>query len=163
MTRRVDIAGLGRQEVVALLAARRAMIGRCHNPRHPGFYCYGARGIDVCGEWRRSVMSFMAWAIESGYRQGLAIDRRDNNRGYSPDNCRWVASKVNANNRRTNRVFEAFGESKTAKLWSEDSRCLVSYPGLIKRLNSGWHAEAAMTTPPTPRALRGCVNSRATT
>ena len=60
---------------------------------------YIDRGITVCEEWQ-NFETFYTWAIEHGYSKGLQIDRIDNDRGYGPDNCRWVTPKQNANNRR---------------------------------------------------------------
>lgn len=61
---------------------------------------YRDRGITVCEEWRNSPKAFGDWLIAHGWRHGLQIDRIDNDKGYSPDNCRVVTSKENNNNRR---------------------------------------------------------------
>ena len=53
----------------------------------------------VCDEWL-DFSNFARWALANGYRQGLQIDRIDNARGYSPDNCRWVTRVVQNRNRR---------------------------------------------------------------
>lgn len=61
---------------------------------------YRDRGITVCEEWRNSPRAFGDWLLSHGWRKGLQIDRIDNNKGYSPDNCRVVTPKENNNNRR---------------------------------------------------------------
>lgn len=76
-----------------------AMLQRCAGgPETPNFKSYGAKGITVCLEWAENPKEFIRWAKNNGYKRGLEIDRRDNSRGYSPDNCRWVTRAVNVNN-----------------------------------------------------------------
>ena len=60
---------------------------------------YQDRGITVCDEWL-VFENFQDWAISHGYSDGLEIDRRDNDKGYCPENCQWVSCRENANNRR---------------------------------------------------------------
>ena len=60
---------------------------------------YQDRGITVCDEWL-VFENFRDWALSHGYKDGLQIDRIDNDKGYCPENCRWVTPKENMNNRR---------------------------------------------------------------
>ena len=60
---------------------------------------YQDRGITVCDEWL-VFENFRDWALSHGYSDDLEIDRRDNDKGYCPDNCRWVSRRENVNNRR---------------------------------------------------------------
>ena len=61
---------------------------------------YRDRGITVCELWQKSPRAFGDWLLAHGWHKGLQIDRIDNDKGYSPDNCRVVTPKENANNRR---------------------------------------------------------------
>lgn len=127
---------------------------RCHCPSNPGFKNYGARGIFVCDEWLHSFESFFAWA-NPRYSHGLQIDRINNNREYSPSNCRFVTCQVNQRNRRSNHLVTAWNETKTIIEWSEDSRCKVSVGTLASRLSGKMRKakmspETAISEPATP-------------
>lgn len=82
---------------------------------------YYDRGITVCDEWlgENGFINFYNWAMANGYRDDLTIDRKDNNKGYSPDNCRWATQKQQANNKRKNKYIKYNGEKKTLSEWSE--------------------------------------------
>jgi len=74
---------------------------RCYYKKHQQYQDWGGRGINIYIRWRLNFKSFYNWAITHGYKEGLQIDRKDNDGNYHPDNCRFVTSKVNNNNRRT--------------------------------------------------------------
>ncbi len=56
--------------------------------------------IFICQEWLDDVESFYSWALANGYDDSLSIDRRENDKGYSPDNCRWTTKDVQSQNTR---------------------------------------------------------------
>ena len=125
-----------------------AMKQRCHNKNNKNFKEYGARGIKVCNEWLEDFKNFCDWSFQNGYRDGLTIDRFDNNGNYCPENCRWVDRKKQMNNTRRN-VFITFNdETKTISEWASK---LGFKPSLIRdRLKWGWTIEKALTTPVKP-------------
>lgn len=100
------------QSKTSLYSAWASMRQRCRNEKNPNYKNYGARGVSVCSEWSE-FEPFMKWAISSGYKKGLTIDRIDNNDGYSPKNCRWVSHRIQANNTRRNIITKVRGEDLT--------------------------------------------------
>lgn len=117
---------------------------RCSNPNSPAYKDYGARGIFVCAEWQQ-YEPFRAWAIANGYRENLTIDRIENDKGYSPDNCRWATMKTQSNNTRMNRIIEFDGAEHTLTEWAEITGVCVAT--LWDRLKNGWSIERALTEP----------------
>jgi len=100
-----------------------SMKARCNNPNNDSYNRYGGNGITVCEEWNNDFLSFKDWAYKNGFDNNLkgvdcSIDRKDNKKGYSPDNCRWITNTEQCNNRSTNIVIEYNGESKTATEWA---------------------------------------------
>ena len=91
---------------------------RCNNPNVKCYSRYGGRGIKVCNEWQNDFLTFYEWAIQNGYKEGLSIDRIDNNGNYEPCNCRWVDNKTQSNNRRSNHFITYNGETHTVAEWS---------------------------------------------
>lgn len=77
----------------------KALKQRCLNENSNDYTNYGDRGITLCEEWLE-FENFYNWSIENGYKEEYQIDRIDNNKGYSPSNCRWVKPIVNNHNRR---------------------------------------------------------------
>ena len=71
------------------------MRDRCNNPNSQAARWYHDKGIRLCDEWERNFVAFKDWALENGYADGLTIDRIDSNKGYAPDNCRWLTRAEN--------------------------------------------------------------------
>ena len=76
------------------------MLQRCTNPNHKAYKNYGGRGITVCEEWL-DIKNFVAWA-EATYPniEDATLDRIDNDKGYSPENCTWSDKTTQAVNQR---------------------------------------------------------------
>ena len=94
----------GRKEYKRLYNIWKNMRKRCNNPNNIRYKDYGGRGIKICNEWD-NFEEFKDWSLANGYSDNLEIDRIDNNKGYSPDNCRWVTTKTNNRNRRNTAVI----------------------------------------------------------
>lgn len=118
---------------------------RCSDPNHQDAHNYCKRGIKVCREWDSDFNTFYIWAMKAGYVAGLTIDRKNNNGDYSPENCRFVPRKVQANNMRANRKIEHNGVTKTMAEWADFSG--IPYFTLRARLDTGWPIEIALWTP----------------
>lgn len=91
--------------------------GRCLNVNNPSYPNYGGRGITICHEWENSFISFYEWSMKNGYSDDLTIDRIDNDKGYSPDNCRFASDKTQCNNRRSNILIKIGNTNKTLIEW----------------------------------------------
>ena len=116
---------------------------RCFNKNCEIFYKYGGKGITMCEEWKNNFMSFAEWALNNGYKfnrlgrfNELSIDRIDNSKGYSPDNCRWVTSIIqntHLSTLKTNKSgYVGVSWSKKEKKWV----CVISLNNKSKRIGS---------------------------
>lgn len=119
---------------------------RCNNPNDKSYPDYGGKGIKVCPEWDDNYLSFKEWALNNGYIKGLSIDRLDNTKGYSPDNCRWASDIMQANNKSNNNIVTVNGVTHTASEWavyygvqslfSYDCRGKLSCEEVVKRFQN---------------------------
>jgi hypothetical protein len=127
---------------------------RCESPKSPSFKDYGARGITVCERWS----SFENFLADMGPRPSPdhSIDRRDNDKGYGPDNCRWATWAEQASNKRNNRVLTINGETRTLAQWARLAGLASST--LDNRLKDGWTLEEAVSAKPW---AKGKQHSRA--
>lgn len=116
---------------------------RCADHRHPTYASYGGRGITVCDRWQ----TFENFYADMGPRPTPAhtIDRKDNDRGYDPENCRWITRSQQSRNTSRNIIV----------LWRGQRMCLkdaaaltnISYNTVKERVRRGWTPERALSTP----------------
>lgn len=76
-----------------------SMRSRCNTPTNKSYHYYGGRGISVCKEWD-DFKNFETWALKNGYKEGLSIDRINNDGNYEPPNCRWTTAHEQRINQR---------------------------------------------------------------
>jgi hypothetical protein len=74
------------------------MVQRCNNSNDRSYARYGGRGISVCTRW----LLFENFYADMGEKpKGLSLERRDNDAGYSPDNCYWAPLWQQSRNKRS--------------------------------------------------------------
>ena len=119
------------------------MLDRCRNTNNKRYHRYGGRGIKVCERW----LAFDNFLADMGERPSteLTLDRIDNDGNYEPSNCRWANRKQQANNRSSNHLISAFGETLTLAQWCEKTG--LSHPTIHNRLKRGWPPEKALNRP----------------
>jgi hypothetical protein len=118
------------------------MIARCYSNRNGSYKDYGARGITVCKRWR-GLDGFAAFVSDMGARPvGASLDRINNDKGYSPKNCRWATRKEQQRNTRWNRRFAYAGKTRSVSEWAELRR--ISRSCLNSRLEHGWPIAQAL-------------------
>lgn len=133
------------------------MISRCFDCRNVSYKYYGAIGVSVCKEWTnkerapgthncsKGYLSFKTWAYSHGYKDGLSIDRIDSSKGYSPENCRWVTPKEQANNKRNNLCITYKDKTQTLAQWCDELG--LNYDRTFRRLNIyHWSVEKVFET-----------------
>lgn len=114
---------------------------RCLNPKHKRYKDYGGRGITVCERWS----SFENFLSDMGERpsKDYTLDRIDNNKGYSPDNCRWATRIQQGSNTRRNRILTHNGTSLTVADWSR--RLGIPSGVIYSRLFNNWDISRALS------------------
>jgi hypothetical protein len=118
------------------------MLQRCTNPNHTSYPSYGGRGITVCARWLNSFADFFA---DMGQRPTPhhTLDRKNNDVGYSRENCRWATTAEQARNKRNNRMLTLAGRSRTLADWSRHLN--IPKNTILNRLARGKSIELALT------------------
>lgn len=136
--------------------AKRAWKGardRCFNSRSKDYPNYGGRGISMTIAWS----NFFVFMVDMGEcPKGMTLGRKNNDRGYYPDNCRWETPKQQANNRRSNRIVTIDGRTMTAAQWADALG--VNRTAFMQRLDRALTG-SRLTRPQTTRWKKGgkCV------
>jgi len=110
-----------------------AMKTRCLNPKSSSYKNYGDRNITICDKW----MSFEGFFEDMGERpDGYSLDRIDNNKGYSKENCRWATPAEQNRNTRQNKFLTKNGKTMCMRDWSNETG--IPYPTIQDRVRRGW-------------------------
>lgn len=81
------------------------MVGRCYRATWDSYKNYGARGITVCDRWHFGEdrkQPYFCFLEDMGNRPSpdYSIERIDNNKGYSAQNCCWATRTQQIHNQR---------------------------------------------------------------
>lgn len=122
---------------------------RCFDKNDKAYESYGGRGITMCSEWRDDFTKFRDWALANGYADNLTCDRINNDKGYSPNNCRWATYRQQGRNTRRNTLLTIGGETLAAAECAD--RNGISKDLVYARLKKGWSPEEAVSVKPNER------------
>lgn len=125
---------------------------RCINKNQKDYNRYGGIGIKICDEW----MSFENFYKDMGDpEKGMSLERIDNNKGYSKENCKWATYKEQGHNKKTTiRIFFNGVERNLYGLWNEYSRPLgLHYSTIQRRIKKGMCIEDALIKPSERRHI----------
>lgn len=117
------------------------MMSRCYNGKHKFYRRYGGRGIFVDINWHDK-NAFIADMLPT-YKKGLTLDRVDNNKSYSKENCLWRTQKQQMNNIESNRLLTLGNETRNLSEWGEITG--LGKDVIYHRLALGWSVEDSLT------------------
>jgi hypothetical protein len=117
------------------------MKARCEQPNNNRYYRYGARGIIVEPPWQ-DFPTFFA-DMNPTYKPGLTLDRKNNDKNYCKDNCKWSTRAEQARNTSTNRYLTFNGKTMILKDWAKELG--VTHSTICLRLKAGWSIADALT------------------
>ena len=119
-----------------------SILSRCNNKNVRGYHNYGGRGIKICEEWLE-FESFLNWSNNNGYKEGLSIERINNDGDYCPNNCEFTTKTAQANNKRNNKFFTFNGRTMTLPQWSRFLK--INQGTLSSRIKNGWDINRAFS------------------
>ena len=122
---------------------------RCNCPNDKKYPHNGRPGIKVCPEWDNNedgFLNFYHWAINAGWKPncGLSIDRRNVDKGYFPENCRWADNELQGSNQTSNRYIQYNCWVFSMNIWAKIAE--IDYYKFYNRFRKGWDFERAIFT-----------------
>lgn len=119
------------------------MYKRCYVDTANRYERYGGRGISMCEDWLNSRISFYQWALSSGYKEGMSIERIDIDGDYCPENCKWISLFEQQSNTSRNIFFNWRGKKRhLAEICRLEK---VSYVMVYKRIARGWSIDESVS------------------
>jgi hypothetical protein len=118
------------------------MLQRCTNPNVDKYADYGGRGIRVCDDWR----DFTIFLCDMGEcPPGLTLERKDNEKGYNKENCRWATIAEQRQNTRASRYMTHDNQTHCVAEWA---RILgIKRDTIYMRLFRNWPMEQVLGKP----------------
>jgi hypothetical protein len=116
------------------------MIQRCTNKNNIRYCDYGARGILVCDEWKRFENFFND--MNESWVAGLTLDRKNNDLGYSKENCKWSSMSEQNRNRRSNVNITFNGKTQCLTDWCKELG--LKYKNVNMKIYRGSSPEKAL-------------------
>lgn len=125
-------------------AIYKTMKGRCLTKTNRQYADYGGRGITICDRWNDSFENFIK---DMGNRPHakMTLERRDNEKGYCPENCYWSTKIQQARNKRSNILLTINGKTQCLSAWAEE--CGIKYGTFQRRIAIGMNPELAISLP----------------
>ena len=136
--------GTLRQRFYSEWCSWKCLRSRCLYPSNPSFKYVGGRGLTFCERWK----SFENFLADMGPKPSPkhSIDRIDNSKGYSPENCRWATDREQQINTCKAKFLTLNGKTQCLSDWARETG--ISHRTIGSRLELGWTVEDALTIPP---------------
>lgn len=131
--------GYTRGGAASVYTVWQSMWSRCTIPSNKSYPNYGGRGITVDPVWR-SFEKFIEDMGDPG--EGMQIERKDNDKGYSKENCVWATRQEQGRNKRNNVKLTYQGRTQLMVEWCEELG--LNYDTVKRRVQKGWAAEEAL-------------------
>jgi hypothetical protein len=121
-----------------------SMHARCNSPSYHARKHYAEKGIAVCAEWS-NFEPFRDWALANGYEDDLTLDREKNDKGYQPDNCRFITIAEQQQNKTNHTLLTHGGKTQPLYRWAQELG--LKETTICNRLARGWPVERALSEP----------------